>query len=636
MWKLRIGIAIFVILVWYSLPAWSPIIAAVTVALLVLLATLGFGCLAVRPFERHFVWPEGLFFGFASGAGILAFSAFVIGLTTGFSRLWCGISLVIGVSLVTNQGWKSWPCESSVLSLPTWRKAVLFLSILLLSLILLQTLTPPTDYDGLMYHLEAPRTYLKVGRLVPIVEIPQANFPDLVEFLYLFPLALDNDQAPKLIHAFFGLAGAWLTFHMGRRWSERDEGGWFALAAYLATPLLLAEASQAYVDLAWGYFTLLGLYAWFRWFITPWREWLILAGIGLGLAAATKYLALVTWLSLVVTLFFVQNKRRALFASVSVWATAALVAAPWYVRNWFWFRNPFYPFIFGGPEWDAFRLERYAYFNSIVGYQKDVINLLLLPFHLYAHSSWFGELPFGFPSLLALFVFLNLWGKRHRLVVAALAVAGFHFIFWAMTAQFLRLLSNIYPLVAVLSGTGLVQCWEHLKTRWTAKTFIEWLAVGAVSASASLYVIWFPPTTALAYLLGTQSRTEYLTAQLGAHLDVWRFVPPGAVVFVVGYGIRYYAPSDIVVYPDATHDNWPRLLHTVGDRNPEKVAHYLCRQGFTHLLISWPDVALIVHYDRRAQNRTAEEISLLYQMRAFTVPVYLVPDVLELRRLTCP
>lgn len=55
--------------------------------------------------------------------------------------------------------------------------AILFLSVL-------EALTPPTENDALMYHLQAPRLFLEAGRLFPTPEIWQANGPMLTEMLY--------------------------------------------------------------------------------------------------------------------------------------------------------------------------------------------------------------------------------------------------------------------------------------------------------------------------------------------------------------------------------------------------------------------------------------------------------------------
>ena len=46
---------------------------------------------------------------------------------------------------------------------------------------------------------------------------------------------------------------------------------------------------------------------------------------------------------------------------------AVLVAAPWYLRNWVWTGNPFYPFLFGGRGWDAFLAAHYAGAGTGIG-----------------------------------------------------------------------------------------------------------------------------------------------------------------------------------------------------------------------------------------------------------------------------
>ena len=69
---------------------------------------------------------------------------------------------------------------------------------------LLVALLPPTDWDGLFYHLTGPKLYLQAGQIVGGIDIPHLNFPSLMEMLFTWAMLLRSDIAAKLLHALYG------------------------------------------------------------------------------------------------------------------------------------------------------------------------------------------------------------------------------------------------------------------------------------------------------------------------------------------------------------------------------------------------------------------------------------------------
>jgi hypothetical protein len=122
---------------------------------------------------------------------------------------------------------------------------------------------------------------------------------------------------------------------------------------------------------------------------------------------------------------------------------------------------------------------------------------------------------------------------------------------------------------------------------------------------------------------------------LGASYTLWSRLPGNARVFVVGYGASYYAGGAQVV-PDATHDNWPRLLARLADSSVGAIEHTLCSDGITHVLISWGDFQFVYHYDQQYQQRTTPELTALQAFRAAALePLAVDPGGFELYRLKC-
>src|SRR5437764_1476369 len=92
-----------------------------------------------------------------------------------------------------------------------WRKPplplpLLIVAILSVSIPLFMALTPPTAWDGLVYHLTIPQRAIAEGRLVPQHDIiPHEDFPLLMSSLFLAAMDVRSDIAAQGIHWVYGV-----------------------------------------------------------------------------------------------------------------------------------------------------------------------------------------------------------------------------------------------------------------------------------------------------------------------------------------------------------------------------------------------------------------------------------------------
>jgi 4-amino-4-deoxy-L-arabinose transferase-like glycosyltransferase len=389
--------------------------------------------------------------------------------------------------------------------------------VLLALAVLVQDLAPPTDYDGLLYHLVAPATFLQAGRIVYLPHNFSANLPALGELLFAFGLAGGSDRAPQLIHGLAGALTVGLTYTFGARLFGSRVALWGA-AGLAATPLVPYLATRAYIDLFTVLFGLVAVCGVLLWQQTlpggglgaaPGGSgaWLRVAGGAAGLALATKYSALTLLLVLgaVVPLMAWSSLRgapravraRAALRAVAVFgAIAFLVALPWYARQILELGSPVWPMYFGGRDWDGVRVEQLTYFVSQYGSGTGWRAWLALPWNVYLHSWRFGHVPDAYPPLLALAIPLVLLGTRGPAPVASQGRGGLEppgrvgsevgwglepagrvgklwgggleppgrwllvivcgaTLLWARGWQDLRFLLTIYPLLALLGAAGL-------------------------------------------------------------------------------------------------------------------------------------------------------------------------------------
>ncbi len=553
---------------------------------------------------------ERLVFGVALGLGALGLLALAVGLAGGFNRLAAyAITLMLTVAAAP-QLRRIWP------ALRRWRLAerpprlAAFYLLIYALLALLAALLPPTDWDGLFYHLTGPKLYLEAGRVVGGLDVPHFSFPALMEMLFAWAMLLRDDVAAKLLHAGYGFLLAGLVYLTARRFLS-DRAGWPALLILASMPLVATLAGWAYNDLALAFYQLSAVYWVIIWAnqqtnsnsqFTVHNSPLIMSGVLAGLAMGLKYTSFVTPLVIVIIIAG-YAARRPLFAvrAAAVFALpAALVAAPWYLKNWLFTGNPVYPFlfgIFGGHLWDGFRAGWYAAAGTGVGWQPATLLALpwLLTLGVRDANFWDGRTG----PLLLLFLPLLIWAGVSRRFAGRptppaakilLAYALAHFaawtagVIWSQSLWQSRLLLPALAALAPVAGW----VWSSLPAfdlpRFSLSRVVN-MAVGLALAltlmDQSLITLKLNP---LPYLAGLESRADYLTARLGAHyaaLEAVNGLPESATVVFLWEPRSYYCRRNC--RPDSILDEFPHLVHLYG--NAGAIAQHWRASGVTHVLI---------------------------------------------------
>ena len=201
-------------------------------------------------------------------------------------------------------------------------------------------MAPEFSYDGSRYQLGLAARYLREHGFHRITDNLYACLSQGVEMLYLFAFAFGRHSAAAMVHFTFLVALAWLMLRYARRAGFPLAGACASLLVF-ASPAVGVDGTSAYIDVAvaavaFALFWLLQL-----WDETRAPRLLIAVGLVAGFAYAAKYTA---WLAVPYAVGFVAWKSRRLRDVLVVGACAAVLIAPWMLKNWLWVQNPVAPF----------------------------------------------------------------------------------------------------------------------------------------------------------------------------------------------------------------------------------------------------------------------------------------------------
>ena len=374
------------------------------------------------------------------------------------------------------------------------------------------------------------------------------------------------------------------------------------------------------------------------------ERWLIICGAMTGFAMGIKYTSVVLPIALFALMLWWSRKRildsvkpAGLLAGIGL-----LIASPWYLRNWIWMGNPFYPFVFGGPYWDAFRANWYAGAGTGIGW--NLFGIASLPFVTtlgYRDVNYFDG-KFG-PLFLVLFpIVLWIWWKSrnddadHRQALVTIMVFSiFSILFWTYGVietshlwQARLLWPGLIPLIPLMSA-GILEL-ERLDTKRLRLSFIfsalTGLTIFVFLLDFGLQVLSRDP---LAVAIGIESRESYSAREqpdYTAAVELVNQTPPNAYIYLIdeprSYGMNRH------VQPDPINDNLPHDFYLYRT-NSDLIAAWK-KLGYTHILISEKAI------EADAASNTTDTTSRLADLKSRLIEVsqtndgsyilYAIPD----------
>lgn len=585
---------------------------------IVLFIAAGLGLLLLKPFKiSTWSFSERAAIGLALGLAAIGYGEFFLGLIGWLKPIhqiiFLGISATAAFKgsvtflqegLKTINGFKrTWQAFS------TMKKVFFGIGGLAILLALIQTLTPPFDYDGLMYHLQGPRLFLEAGRIIPIPENWFTFYPAAWEMLYMLGMALGSDIFARLITFATMLVFILATYAFGKRFLG-SRGGWLSAAIIVGTPMMLFWGGSVYIDLAWSTFQFLAIGLILIWVKKEEGPYLILAGVMQGLALGTKYTAFsgAGILLMVVIWRCTKNNmkkeglRKGLVKPVFQFGLSALItASPWHIKNLFWTGNPIFPLFFHQDLIDPGELKIWLDYLASFGTGTRWYDYLLLPITIFSNFQQFSTFIIFWdcpnPGLLFTFAypFVRKNVKKNREVMDVLAIiSGLQFIVWMFGSQQNRFLMPLFPGLSLIASAVIMSFPSRLaKINWSRIISIG-IVGGLVVCSLVLMVQFIILAKPLHVLLGVEPKPvliSYVAKDFQGIKYINENLDDDALVFMPWDGRGYYC--DGKCYPDISQSKWTALVQKT--ENSRDVSLWLQDEHITHIMISWSDIAFFVH-----------------------------------------
>lgn len=467
--------------------------------ILVTIAAIGAGASISRFLPAKFRPFERAAFILLGGFGLLSTALFLIGQVS-FTHVSIFVVLAAGDAvglLVIFRAFRRRSFSSIASSSPKIPAILIVLVLLFTAVCGLAEITGNLENDAVAYHLLGPKVWLRDGIIRPVLDNCHTAFPQIDETLFATLWSVGGSRAPNF-SSFLSLGlllavAASLALHFGLT----DREAWWAAALVATMPAVYAGVHFCFVDVLYAAFVLaaarIGLDA------VRLRDW-VAVGLFCGFVMGTKYTGL---LAVPAVIFFVAlfnlAKNSSCFdlqvaSRIAVaLAAAALIASPYYIRNWIQLGCPIYP---PPPGYSTFCSPKYLSAGAIsafhayirqrgAGLGRSFGAFLLLPFNLTFHTSNFhGAGGIGLcPLALAP---LGILSARKNAAARVLVLLMFLLVvLWFFTQQESRFLLHVYVLTAIFAVMG----WRTVVTNGTRLSKYLLAAVVFLSCCYGLFMI---------------------------------------------------------------------------------------------------------------------------------------------------
>jgi len=360
---------------------------------------------------------------------------------------------------------------------------------------LVGALGPELSFDALWYHLTIPKIFLENHRIdfIPGNLFYYSVTPKIGDMLYVPALAFGNEILAKLIQWSFGILTCFVIYILSRKYFTQKVS-LIAVLIFYGSLVVAWESTVAYIDLIRTFFELMAVWGIVNYLQTRDKKWVLESGIMLGLAAATKILALTSLpIFIIFFLLFEKNKLTALKLVAVFTFCTLLVPFPWIFWAWLNTSNPVYPFFTNiYPVAGSIELLNPVYFAKSFFDMFFRLADPISPIYIIVLPLFFVYFKKIGPNLK----FISLYAILALIIWYALPRTGGG-----------RFILPYLPALSILA-TGIIVAVENVRLKKYLFALVILVCVITIGYRAVANVRYVP------VILGTESKDEYLTKNL--------------------------------------------------------------------------------------------------------------------------
>ncbi len=212
---------------------------------------------------------------------------------------------------------------------------------------LLQSISPETFYDTVIYHLAVPNYWRLEGRIKDMPYLIFSKMPFNHGLVYLYGLMTSGIYGAKMLNWFASVFTLLSFFAFFRKYFSQKT--LFAAAAVFFSIFHYMNVSwYASNDVLLTFFILCSFYLSLRYSNENYAPYAALAGLAAGFAMGIKYTSAIFVLGICISVFSIRKESG--FSAVKFFLIfsicALLPCAPWLLKNWLLYSNPFYPMLY--------------------------------------------------------------------------------------------------------------------------------------------------------------------------------------------------------------------------------------------------------------------------------------------------
>jgi hypothetical protein len=462
-----------------------------------------------------------------------------------------------------------------------------FLSILFF-IALIQSLSPETFYDTIIYHLAVPNYWIINGKIADLPNNVFSKMPFNHGIVYLYAMLIGNEITAKMVNLSFSLFSVFSIIFLFRKYYKPET---LIVASIIFFSIFhVANVSwYASTDSMITFFAIVSFHSILKYKESASLKWLILSALFSSISMGTKFTS-IFYVAGIISVYFYGSKKEDMLINLKRFAIfcffASIFVLPWLIKDLIKYSNPFYPMLYKifNPDLSKLEIDMLKNWMGEVSY-FTLHDWLLHPFYIsigrIANSEFFTPL---FLCILPLALFNKDKRDINKILWLFLLVS---WLFWSLITSVIRFLMPAYFAASLLASFYINEAFDGLFRKilkiflaFTIFMSLNWILVSFYIEEKWKY--FFGVYTQDEYLSYTRARYPYPSYAIIKYIN--ENLPNNSKVIFLGEAKTLYMKKKFEA--STVYDRNIFLDEVIDSKNIEELYNSLKNKGFTHILFN--------------------------------------------------